>query len=164
MYGADATNRMCSRWPKCSLGSTVNRNSRTGGSSASVSAWSADGTSRTRRRQAQNDAKMPATTQAVNQKVASPGSTFAVRTGRAWEDESERQVLVDHVDVQPLAIHPAARDVEDGGDVVVYGRKEVARQPDDRQDNQRHQQEALDTRRNSRRLSRHGWQGAAKIS
>ena len=40
---------MCSRCPKCSLGSTVNRNSSTGGSSASVSAWSADGTRRTTR-------------------------------------------------------------------------------------------------------------------
>ena len=82
-YGAQATNRMCSRWPKCSLGSTVNRNSRTGGSKASVRAWSADGTSRTSRRQAQNEAKIPATTQAVNQKVASPGRNFAVSTGRA---------------------------------------------------------------------------------
>ena len=74
---------MCSRWPKCSLGSTVNRNSRTGGSSASVSAWSADGTSLTRRRQAQNEAKMPATTQAVNQNEGSPGRILEVSTGSA---------------------------------------------------------------------------------
>ena len=75
---------MCSRWPKCSLGSTVNRNSRTGGSSASVSAWSADGTSRTSRRQAKKEAKMPATTQAVNQNGTLPGRILAVSTGRAW--------------------------------------------------------------------------------
>ena len=74
---------MCSRWPKCSLGSTVNRNSSTGGSSASVSAWSAEGTSRTSRRQAQKEAKMPATTQAVNQNVTLPGRILAVRTGSA---------------------------------------------------------------------------------
>ena len=80
-YGAQATNMMCSRWPKCSLGSTVNRNSRTGGSSASVSAWSAEGTRWMSRRHAQKEAKIPATTQAVNQKATVPGKSFAVRTG-----------------------------------------------------------------------------------
>ena len=80
-YGAQATNIICSRWPKCSLGSTVNRNSRTGGSSASVSAWSAEGTRWISRRHAQKEANMPATTQAVNQNVTVPGSSFAVRTG-----------------------------------------------------------------------------------
>ena len=83
-YGAQATNMMCSRCPKCSFGSTENRNSRTGGSSASVSAWSAEGTRRTSRRQARKEATMPATTQAVNQKVTVPGSSLAVRTGRPW--------------------------------------------------------------------------------
>jgi len=41
-------------------------------------------------------------------------------------DEGERQVLVDHLDIKLLAADPARRDVEDRGDVVVDGRKEVA--------------------------------------
>ena len=155
---------MCSRWPKCSLGSTVNRNSSTGGSSASVSAWSADGTSRTSRRQAQKEAKMPATTQAVNQNVHAARQDLGRQHRQRMHDEGERQVLVDHLDIEPLAADPAPRDVEDRRDVVVDGREEVAGQPQDGQGEQRHQQQPFDARRDYRGFGRDGWQGGAKIS
>ena len=60
-----------------------NTNNKTGGSNASVSAWSADGTRWIRRRQAKNEAMMPLTSQAMNQDGTSPGRYLAHSTGNA---------------------------------------------------------------------------------
>ena len=78
--------------------------------------------------------------------------------------EGERQVLVDDLDIEPLAADPAARDVEDRRDVVIDGREEVAGQPQDGQGEQRHQQQPFDARRDYRGFGRDGWQGGTKIS
>ncbi len=76
--------------------------------------------------------------------------------------EGERQVLVDDLDIEPLAADPAPRDVEDRGDVVIDRREEVAGQPQDGQGEQRHQQQPFDARRNDRGFGRDGWQGAGE--
>ena len=83
---------------------------------------------------------------------------------QGMDDEGEGQVLVDDVDIEPLARQPAAGDVEDRAHVVIDRREEIARQPQHRQREQRHQQQLLDTRRKRGRFFRDGWQGAGKIS
>jgi hypothetical protein len=84
--------------------------------------------------------------------------------GQSVHDEGQRQILVQHLDIELLAADPARRHVEDGGHVVVDGREEIACEPEDRQREQRYQQELLDTRRNGRRFGVNGWQGGVKIS
>ena len=60
----------CSRCPKFSFGSTMNRNSSVGGTTASVSGCASDGTTCTSLREARNEAAIATKKHSVNQVIA----------------------------------------------------------------------------------------------